>query len=311
MPGIRKSLGAAFAAAAAICVCATPASAAGPLDATASPAGGATCGAIDPCGLPTAITMAAPGETVLLKNAGDFVLTATLDINSVRHPVRPRDGRLLVQQGALRQGGITRRADDLGRVARRRREAQGRGDHPDRARRQGQVAGHVLVGVPGDARGGGRTRSKAAVDEGFDSRTSSRPAPQLKKLVDLKPFQKGFLARRYGRTVRPAMGNGKAAMELMGQWAPAYGGRRRATSKKGSATTSAGSRSRRSTAAAGDPTDAFGGGDGFAVGKDAPPEAVDFLKFLSSVDDGQASGRPATAPPRHQGRRGRPSPIRI
>ena len=29
-------------------------------------------------------------------------------------------------------------------------------------------------------------------------------------------------------------------------------------------------------------TDAFGGGGGFAVGKNAPPEAVEFLKFLRS-----------------------------
>ena len=32
---------------------------------------------------------------------------------------------------------------------------------------------------------------------------------------------------------------------------------------------------------AGKPTDGFGGGNGFAVGKDAPPEAVEFLKYIS------------------------------
>ena len=31
-------------------------------------------------------------------------------------------------------------------------------------------------------------------------------------------------------------------------------------------------------------TEGFGGADGFAVGKDAPPETIDFLKYLSSVD---------------------------
>ena len=31
------------------------------------------------------------------------------------------------------------------------------------------------------------------------------------------------------------------------------------------------------------PTDGLGGGNGFAVGKDAPPETVDFLKFLVSL----------------------------
>jgi raffinose/stachyose/melibiose transport system substrate-binding protein len=36
--------------------------------------------------------------------------------------------------------------------------------------------------------------------------------------------------------------------------------------------------------AAGDPFDGVGGGNGFAVGKDAPPETVDFLHHLVSLD---------------------------
>ena len=35
---------------------------------------------------------------------------------------------------------------------------------------------------------------------------------------------------------------------------------------------------------AGDVTDGFGGGDGFAVGKDAPPEAVQFLEYITAVE---------------------------
>ena len=35
---------------------------------------------------------------------------------------------------------------------------------------------------------------------------------------------------------------------------------------------------------AGDPTDAFGGGDGFAIGKNAPPETIEFVKFLTSKE---------------------------
>jgi raffinose/stachyose/melibiose transport system substrate-binding protein len=35
---------------------------------------------------------------------------------------------------------------------------------------------------------------------------------------------------------------------------------------------------------AGDPTDGFGGGNGFAVGRDAPPEAVEFLEYITSLD---------------------------
>ena len=32
------------------------------------------------------------------------------------------------------------------------------------------------------------------------------------------------------------------------------------------------------------PNDGIGGGNGFAVGKDAPPETIDFLHFLVSKD---------------------------
>ena len=39
------------------------------------------------------------------------------------------------------------------------------------------------------------------------------------------------------------------------------------------------------------PTDAFGGGDGFIVGKDAPPETVDFLGFLTNVENQRTWGR--------------------
>jgi raffinose/stachyose/melibiose transport system substrate-binding protein len=34
---------------------------------------------------------------------------------------------------------------------------------------------------------------------------------------------------------------------------------------------------------AGNPTDVMGGGGGFAVGKNAPPETIDFLKFLTNT----------------------------
>ena len=39
---------------------------------------------------------------------------------------------------------------------------------------------------------------------------------------------------------------------------------------------------------AGNPGDVLGGGDGFAVGINAPDEAVDFLKFLTSAENQRA-----------------------
>ena len=78
---------------------------------------------------------------------------------------------------------------------------------------------------------------------------------------------------------------------------PGRPGRRQHRARRGSATTSAGSRSRRSTGGAGAATDGVGGGNGIAVGKNAPPEAVDFLKFFSSVENANSlnSSTPPTA----------------
>ena len=74
--------------------------------------------------------------------------------------------------------------------------------------------------------------------------------------------------------------------------------------------TSAGSRSRPSTGGAGAATDGFGGGNGFAVGKDAPPEAIDFLKFISSHGGREPLGRPEHAAScRSRSAPSRPSPI--
>jgi len=106
---------------------------------------------------------------------------------------------------------------------------------------------------------------------------------KLKELVDLQPFQNGFLGAGYADH-QAVMANGKAAMELMGQWAP---GADRSVAEDVKAyneslgwfpfpTVEGG---------AGDPSDVLGGGDGFAIGKNAPNEAIDFIRFLTNVDN--------------------------
>ena len=108
----------------------------------------------------------------------------------------------------------------------------------------------------------------------------------LKQLVDLNAFQEGFLAATYGDQ-ETVFGNGQAAMELMGQWSPSV---QKSNSESGEGigddlgwfpfpVIEGG---------AGNPDDVFGGGDGFSVGANAPDEAVDFLKFLSSADNQRA-----------------------
>jgi raffinose/stachyose/melibiose transport system substrate-binding protein len=118
---------------------------------------------------------------------------------------------------------------------------------------------------------------------------------RLKELVDLQPFQNGFLGANYGNE-QALMANGKAAMELMGQWAP---GANRGVAEDVKAyeanlgwfpfpTVEGG---------AGDPSDALGGGDGFAVGKNAPKETIDFIRYLTSVDTQKAMVKLSLAVP--------------
>jgi len=105
---------------------------------------------------------------------------------------------------------------------------------------------------------------------------------KLQELTALEPFQDGFLSATYGDDAT-IIGNGKAAMELMGPWAPiVYSSNSTAgkdiSDKLGWFPFPA------VEGGTGDPSDAFGGGNGYIIGKNAPPEAVDFVKFLSSVD---------------------------
>ncbi|MBB2911597.1 raffinose/stachyose/melibiose transport system substrate-binding protein [Streptosporangium becharense] len=100
---------------------------------------------------------------------------------------------------------------------------------------------------------------------------------RLKELVDLQPFQKGFLGADYSTPDGQAatMSNGRAAMELMGQWAPAV----QKDAGKGLGEDLGFFTFPTVEGGKGVATDAFGGGGGLAVGADAPPAALDFLKF--------------------------------
>ena len=104
----------------------------------------------------------------------------------------------------------------------------------------------------------------------------------LQDLVALEPFQDGFLGATYGDEAT-AMGNGKAAMELMGQWAPAVE-RDNSEDKQGIGDALGWFPFPAVEGGAGDPNDAVGGGNGFAIGKNASPEAVDFVKYLTRAE---------------------------
>ncbi|GHO48392.1 extracellular solute-binding protein [Ktedonospora formicarum] len=129
-----------------------------------------------------------------------------------------------------------------------------------------------------------RIGGKSAFEKAYNRSGSFADPPyvqagqRLKELVALEPFSKGYLGLAY-TDQQAIMGNGQAAMELMGQWAPG-GDAASAEDKKGPEfgffpfpMVEGG---------VGNPTDVMGGGGGFAVGKNAPPETIDFVKFLTN-----------------------------
>lgn len=104
---------------------------------------------------------------------------------------------------------------------------------------------------------------------------------KLQELIALEPFQAGFLGANHDE-MQGTFGNGKAAMELSGQWAPSV---QSAQSADGLGVANLGFFSFPSVeGGAGKASDAMGGGNGFAIGKDAPPEAVDFVKYLTAPE---------------------------
>ncbi len=122
------------------------------------------------------------------------------------------------------------------------------------------------------------SRSGAFTDQPF-----VQAGEYLLDLVALDPFEEGFLGLGYGDQ-SALVGNGEAAMELMGQWAP---GTQIGNSASGEGIGDAlGFFTFPAVAGgAGGASDAMGGGNGICVGKDAPDEAVDFLRFLTNVEN--------------------------
>ncbi|RIV35578.1 extracellular solute-binding protein [Micromonospora radicis] len=121
----------------------------------------------------------------------------------------------------------------------------------------------------------------AAEDGNFDTPDFVAAGQRFRELIELRPFQPRFQRAEYGSAggQAAAMGNGEAAMELMGQWAPSI--------QASSSTSDRGIGGQLGfftfpvvEGGKGEATDAFGGGNGFAVGRDAPPATVDFLRTL-------------------------------
>lgn len=121
---------------------------------------------------------------------------------------------------------------------------------------------------------------KASEDKDFTGAGFVEAGRHLKELVALQPFQKGFLNAAYSTPTgqAAAVGNSKAAMELMGQWAPSV----QADSGKGLGADLGFFPFPAVEGGKGAITEVFGGGGGHALRRGAPQAAVDFLKFFAS-----------------------------
>ncbi len=133
--------------------------------------------------------------------------------------------------------------------------------------------------------GGPDALLQAGEDGSFDSEPFVQAGEQLEELIAMDPFQPGHMAAVWDGAGGQAatIATEGAAFHLMGQWAP---GTQNANSPDGEGlgdklgwfpfpAVEGGE---------GDPTDGFGGGNGFAVGSDAPPEAIEFLEYISTRD---------------------------
>ncbi|MBO1075197.1 carbohydrate ABC transporter substrate-binding protein [Roseomonas marmotae] len=132
---------------------------------------------------------------------------------------------------------------------------------------------------------GGRQGFQDALERrtggGFDGPVFTRASEMFKQLVDLEPFQRGFL----GDTAPQAagqFGDGKAALQVMGNWF--YNTQRSQSSgQKGIPDEDLGWMPFPAVSGGkGEATDVVGGINGFLVTRGAPPEAVDFLRYYTS-----------------------------
>ncbi|WP_246001628.1 extracellular solute-binding protein [Allorhizocola rhizosphaerae] len=131
------------------------------------------------------------------------------------------------------------------------------------------------------------TLKKASLELKFDDPCFVKAGTDLKDFIGIQPFQPNFIATVSQQGAGSSAGlvaTGKAAMELMGDW------------NFGTMETLAGDGWAAMkpnigwfpfpaiTGAPGDPKAALGGGDGFACAKQAPPECVEFLKYIASPE---------------------------
>jgi len=136
----------------------------------------------------------------------------------------------------------------------------------------------------------GIANADAGIGGGFDSPDFVRAGSEFKRLVDLKPFQPGFMDTNNNKA-SGLFGDGNGAFHLTGNWL--YGTQKQnSTSGKGIPDEDLGFISFPSVAGGkGGATDTFGGINGWLVTKDATPSTVKWLQFLVNKENQIEAGR--------------------
>jgi raffinose/stachyose/melibiose transport system substrate-binding protein len=131
--------------------------------------------------------------------------------------------------------------------------------------------------------GGGDALSQMIQSGNWNTDACTKAGDQVVALNALNPYQDGYKSADYNAEAA-SVGNGKAAMELMGQWAPSVQ-KDQSAGKVGLGDKLGWFAFPTVAGGAGAATDGVGGGNGIAVGANASPEAIDFLKFFMSKDN--------------------------
>lgn len=146
--------------------------------------------------------------------------------------------------------------------------------------------GYLWVREAGKA---GMSAALAGEGEGFAAAPFVKAGEDFKKLIDLQPFEPGFMDTTFEQATGQ-FGDGKALFHLMGDWD--YG-----TQKQNSVNGKGIPDDKLATirfpavpGGAGDPGDTFGGINGYAVVAGAQPEAVEFVKFMTEVENQKVAG---------------------
>jgi raffinose/stachyose/melibiose transport system substrate-binding protein len=133
---------------------------------------------------------------------------------------------------------------------------------------------------------GGKEAFEAAYNrkgEGFDSPTFVKAGEMFKELIDLEPFQPGFLGAK-AQDAAGYFGDGKAAMNFMGDFL--YPGQKQAsTSGKGVPDEDLDFVAFPAVEGGKGNEDVLGAVEGWLVAKGAPDEAIKFLQFFLNKEN--------------------------